>query len=69
MFQHHGYVSVIQVAIDNDDDRGITFDKYDQDRLDNSFPPFLVFRSILLMGNWTKVLQHSMSRHNMTNPS
>ena len=21
-----------------------------------------------LMGNWTKVLQHSMSRHNMTNP-
>ena len=20
------------------------------------------------MGNWTKVLQHSMSRHNMTNP-
>ena len=20
------------------------------------------------MGNWTKLLQHSMSRHNMTNP-
>ena len=27
----------------------------------------LVFRSIFPMGNWTKVLQHSMSRHNMTN--
>ena len=38
LFQHPGYVSVVQLAIDHDDDVGITFDKYGPDRLDNSFP-------------------------------
>ena len=40
LFQHPGYISVIQVtiAIDHDDDGGITFDKYGPDILDNSFP-------------------------------
>ena len=38
LFHHPGYVSVIQVAIDHDDDGGITFDKYGPDRLGNSFP-------------------------------
>ena len=40
LFQHTGYVSVVQLGIDHDDDAdvGITFDKYGPDRLDNSFP-------------------------------
>ena len=38
LFQHPGYVSVVQLGIDHDDDVGITFDKYGPDRLDNSFP-------------------------------
>ena len=38
LFQHPGYVSVVQLGIDHDDDVGITFDKYGPDGFDNSFP-------------------------------
>ena len=31
-------LNVIHLAINHDDDGGITFDKYGPDRLDNSFP-------------------------------
>ena len=70
LFQHL-VTSALQLAIDHDDN-GITFDiyAYDPNRLGNSFPFrwILVFRSVHLMGNQTKVFQDLMSLHNVTNP-
>ena len=57
-------MSALQLAIDHDDDGGITFDKYGPDRLGNSFPSggsLSSEASFRLMGNRTKVLQDSMS--------